>query len=141
MARHKLLSGTGMKIDGPAPDSEVKTTQSLPRINLALRAMVELGIVAGLGYWGYQTGTTVLAKALMSIGVPSLVYGFWGFVDFRRAGRIAELLRLIQELMISGLAAFAFYLAGQPALGYALAFISIVHHIMVYALGEKLLKR
>jgi len=33
--------------------------------------------------------------------------GFWGAVDFHQAGRLAEPLRLVQELAISGLAAVA----------------------------------
>ena len=145
MAGHKLQTDQRMK-NGDLPpekaaDSGGTVAQTLSGINLALRAIMELGIVVGLGYWGYQTGTTPLAKFLMSIGVPSVVYALWGFVDFRHAGRIAELLRLIQELGISGLAAIAIYLAGQPALGWALVFVSIVHHLMVYALDEKLLKR
>lgn len=113
----------------------------LSRINLALRALMELGIVLGLGYWGYQTGGAGLARILLAVGVPLLVFAFWGLVDFRQAGRHAEMLRLLQELIVSGLAAAAVYRAGQPTLGLALAVLSVVHHAMVYALGEKLLKR
>jgi Protein of unknown function (DUF2568) len=112
----------------------------LSRGNLALRALMELGIVVGFGYWGYRAGTTAPAKILMAIGAPVLIFSFWGFVDFHQAGRIAEALRLIQELAISGLAAIALYLAGQPILGWTLAVVSIVHHLMVYVLGERLLK-
>jgi len=43
-------------------------------------------------------------------------------------------------LVISGLAAVALYPAGQPALGWALAIISIVYHALVYLLGGTLLK-
>jgi hypothetical protein len=53
----------------------------------------------------------------LSIAARLLGLGFWSAVDFRQAGRMAEPLRLIQELVISGLAAVALYAAGQPALG------------------------
>jgi len=108
--------------------------------NLALRLLMELGVVLALGYWGYQTGESTGAKILLAIGAPALGFGFWGLVDFRQAGRLAEPLRLTQELLISGLAALGLYVAGQPALAWALALVSIVHHALVYLLGGKLLK-
>ena len=109
--------------------------------NIALRALMELGIVVGLGYWGYQTGRSMSAKILLSIGVPLLGFGFWGAVDFRWAGRLSEPLRLFQELIISGLAAVAWYAAGQPILGWILGLVSIVYHTLVYLLGGTLLKQ
>ena len=102
---------------------------------------MEFGIVLGLGFWGFQTGTTTLSKALLGIGLPVCIFAFWGLVDFRHAGPIGEGLRLLQELFISGLAAAAVYMVGHPTLGWALALLSAIHHLMVYALGEKLLKR
>jgi hypothetical protein len=112
----------------------------LLQLNLTLRALMESGIVLGLGFWGFQTAATVLGKALLGIGLPICVFAFWGLVDFRRAGPIGEVLRLLQELLISGIAAAAVYIAGLPILGWTLALLSVVHHLMVYALGDKLLK-
>ncbi len=109
-------------------------------VNLALRAVMELGIVLGLGYWGYHIGESTSLKILLSIGAPVIVFGFWGWVDFRQAGRFSELLRLIQELVISGLVAVALYATGVHMLGWTLGGVSVVHHAMVYPLGETLLK-
>lgn len=108
--------------------------------NLTLRVLIEVGIVVALGYWGYQTGESASAKALLGIGAPLLAFGFWSAIDFRQAGRVAEPLRLFQELVISGLAAVAWYAAGQHTLGWALDIASIVHHALVYLLGGTLLK-
>ena len=109
-------------------------------VNVALRAIMEGGIVLAFAYWGYQTSSSLLGRILLAIGAPLLVFGFWSIVDFHQAGRIAEPLRLVQELLISGLAAVALAAAGQPALGWALAILSIIHHVLVYALGGTLLK-
>jgi hypothetical protein len=49
-------------------------------------------------------------------------------------------MRLLQELVVSGLAALPFYAASQHVLGWALAVLSIGHHALVYLLGERLLK-
>jgi hypothetical protein len=113
---------------------------ALTWFNVALRGVMEAGIVLALAYWGYRTGQSTWAKILLGIGAPVLVFGFWGLVDFRKAGRMAEALRLVQELVICGLAAVALVVAGQPALGWALGVISVVQHALVYALGERLLK-
>jgi hypothetical protein len=113
----------------------------LKRFNLALRGIMEFGIVAALGYWGFHTGRNMFMKIILGVGTPVIIFGFWGLVDFRKAGSIAEYLRLIQELVISGLAAVALFFAGQNILALILILISIVHHIFVYTLGEKLLKK
>ena len=111
------------------------------RINLTLRALMELGIVGGFGYWGFVTGGTMPAKVVLGIGTPVVGFGFWGAVDFHRAGRAAEPLRLAQELVVSGLAAVAWFASGSPLLGVVLVALSLVHHTLVYLLGDRLLRR
>lgn len=110
------------------------------QINLILRSLMELGVVVGFSWWGYHTGQGLPMKILLAIGVPLLGFGFWGAVDFHQLGPRAEAARLIQELVVSGLAALAFYLAGQSALGLTLAGLSVVYHGLVYATGARLLK-
>jgi hypothetical protein len=113
---------------------------ALRRVNLALRGLMEMGIVAALGYWGWQIGESTIVKIFLSVGTPVLIFGFWGVIDFHNAGRFAESLRLLQELVITGLAAFALYAVGLHALGWAFALTSIVYHALVYLLGGTLLK-
>ncbi|NOH03410.1 MAG: YrdB family protein [Chloroflexi bacterium] len=113
---------------------------TLKWFNVGLRAVIELGIVVALGYWGYRIGNTTAAKILLGIGVPLIGFGFWGFVDFRQAGSFAEPLRLIQELNVTGLAALAWYLTGSEAWGLALGLVSVIHHILIYFSGGMLLK-
>jgi len=113
---------------------------TLTYLNVALRAVVELGIVCGIGYWGYREGRTTGTKLLLGMGAPLVGFGLWGLVDFRRVGAAAEWLRLAEELVISGLAAAAWYVAGQRQLAWALALGSVAHHALVYALGGGLLR-
>lgn len=101
---------------------------------------MEVGVVAALADWGVHTGSGTAAKLVLGLGAPVVGFGVWGAVDFRWAGRVAEPLRLLQELTLSGLAALAWYAAGRHELGAALAAVSIVHHTLVYTIGERLLK-
>ena len=112
------------------------TTQ---RLSLGLRVLMEVGVVLALGYWGFHTGHGTGPKLLLGIGAPLLGFGFWGAVDFH-SRRHAEVMRLIQELAISGLAALACYATGQRALGIALGALSVGYHLFVYASGETLLE-
>ena len=108
--------------------------------NLALRAVMELGIVLAFAYWGFQTGGSTGTKILLAVGAPIIGFGFWGVVDFHQAGRLSEPLRLVEELVISGLAAAALYIAGQQTLGLALGMLSIIYHASMVLSGEHLLK-
>ena len=114
---------------------------TLKWFNVGMRALMELGIVVALGYWGYSAGNNAVTKILLCIAAPLIGFGFWGLVDFRNAGSLAEPLRLTQELVITGLAAYAWYSAGAQTWGCALGILSIVHHALVYPLGGTLLKR
>ena len=113
----------------------------LKTFNLGLRALMELGIIVALGYWGFQIGNNISMKVLFGIGAPLLGFGFWSLVDFHQIKLFSEPLRLFQELIISGLAAVACYVAGQQTLAWALGLISIIHHIIVYLVGGTLLKQ
>jgi Protein of unknown function (DUF2568) len=110
------------------------------QINLLLRVTMEVGVVVALGFWGYHQGGSAAAQIAFMIAAPAVGFGLWGAVDFHQAGRIAEPLRLLQELTISGVAAVAWYLAGYQELGIALGTLSLIYHVLVYATGGRLLK-
>lgn len=112
----------------------------IEKFNLALRGLMEFGVVVGFAYWGYQVGSNPLMKILLAIGTPLVGFGIWGMIDFRNAGTMAEGLRLTEELIISGLAAVAVYISGQHMVGILLAVISVVYHFSVYLSGARLLK-
>lgn len=126
-----------MPADSPPGHAKLKWQ----RLTLVLRVVMEAGIVAGFAYWGYQAGTSTATRTVFAVGAPLLGFGFWGAVDFHQAGRLAEPLRLIQELVISGLAAVALYAAGQHILGWALGGLSAGYHALVYLQGGRLLKQ
>ena len=109
--------------------------------NLALRGLMEIGVIFALAYWGYQLGNNTGMRILFGILAPLVGFGIWGSIDFHQAGKLAEPLRLLEELIISGLAAIALVISGQQLLGWSLALISIFYHILVYLAGDKLLKQ
>ena len=115
--------------------------QILIWLNVGLRAAMELGVVVGFAVWGFSIANETWLGIVLAVASPSLGFGIWGLVDFRNAGGPAEPLRLIEELLISGLAALAVYVAGYQVAGWCLAILSIVHHGLVYLTGRRLLEK
>lgn len=109
-------------------------------LNVGLRSFMEFGIVVALAIWGYHMGSSTWSRIALAVVAPLVGFGFWGMVDFHQADRWAEPLRLVQELVVSGLAAWAWYVAGQHILGLTLAGLSLVYHALVYLIGDRLLK-
>jgi hypothetical protein len=112
----------------------------LTTANLTLRVTMEVGIVTALAAWGHHAGAGPISRLVMTLVAPAVGFGIWGAVDFRRAGRFAEVLRLVEELALSGLAALGWYVAGQPLLAGVLATVSLTYHGLVYVAGDRLLK-
>lgn len=108
--------------------------------NVALRALLETGIVAAFAYWGFTVTDNTTARLLLAVLTPLIAFGFWGAVDFRFAGRHAEALRLSQELSVTVLACAVLYTHSHHRLAWLLLLLSLVHHVAVYLLGERLLK-
>ncbi len=111
------------------------------RILLVLRVAMEIAVVVALGFWGYHVGSSTGTRIALMIGAPVAGFGVWGAVDFRGTGRLAEPLRLAQELVVSGLAAAGWYAAGQHEAGIALGALSLVYHALVCASRSRLLGR
>jgi hypothetical protein len=60
--------------------------------NLGLAFLLELGGLAALGYWGYQTGTGPL-RWVLAIGAPLLLAVIWGvFLSPQATVRLPETL-------------------------------------------------
>lgn len=110
-------------------------------INIGLRGTMEAGIVFAFAYLGYHTGTHLYLKVIYLVLFPLVGFGFWGLVNFQGYGKLSEYLRLSQELIITGLAALALYFSGLHFLGFLMAALSIIHHSLLYILGDKLLKK
>lgn len=120
--------------------SHTTTYPLLKWINVGLRGLMEATLVLGLGYLGYLLGNRTLWRILLTILLPLSVFGFWSIVDFHRLHRHAELFRLIEEIVITGMIAIALFFNGAHWVAWILAILSLLHHSLTYLLGERLLK-
>ncbi len=101
-------------------------------INLLLRFLLELCILAALGYWGFQTGQQTLARIGLGIGAPLLAAVVWGiFLAPASSRRLREPWRSILELVVFGSAIAALYSTGQRSLAVAFGLIYVINKVLL----------
>lgn len=92
---------------------------------LAVRFLCELGMLAGLAYWGFDRGEGALGWVL-GIGAPMLAAAMWGvFVSPRAIVPVPGQTRVMIEFFLFGFAALALANAGRPGYGVALGLAGI----------------
>lgn len=121
--------------------SRIRKVGLLIWINIILRGIMEFGLIVAFGVWGYSVGNHTAQKIMLSTVVPIFVFIFWGFFDFRKIVPNPELFRLLQELFICGLAVIALNVSGQRTIAIVMLVISVIHYILVYSLGQTLIKK
>jgi Protein of unknown function (DUF2568) len=106
----------------------------LKNINLTLAFLLELCMLAALGYWGFILDQGWPIRILVGLGVPLLAAAVWGvFLAPRASMRLPPLLHSILEIVIFGLAIAALYAAGQPQLALLFGLVYAINAILRYA--------
>jgi hypothetical protein len=108
-------------------------------INMLLRFLLELCVLAVAGYWGWSVSKG-FTRFLLVWGVPLLLAIVWGTFavpnDPSRSGHapipVPGVIRLALELANFGFAVWALYAVGQPLMGWILAVLVIVHYVLSY---------
>lgn len=74
---------------------------SLKMLNLLVRFLLELCMLAAVGYWGFKTQSGWLMKVLFGIGLPVLIAVLWGlFLAPRATYPLGGALYLTLELIL-----------------------------------------
>ena len=98
----------------------------LKELNLLVRFLLELCMLAAVGYWGFKTGSSSTMKVILGIGLPILVAISWWF-----AWKLSGIPRLALELTLLGLGAIALFASNQPDLGWIYTAAVIINKILM----------
>ena len=101
-------------------------------INLLVRFLLELCILAIFGYWGFITGSNTFMKFLLGLGAPILFAMVWGnFLAPKSPMRLHEPWLFLLELVVFGLTCLALYSIGKIDLTVAFGGIYIFNKTLM----------
>ena len=104
----------------------------LKMLNLTVRFLLELCMLAAVGYWGFKTQSSWLMKILLGIGLPVLIAVLWGtFLAPRATHPLRGASFLLLELVLFASGAVALFASGKPALGWTYTIVLIVNKILI----------
>lgn len=103
-------------------------------INLLVRFLLELCMLAAVGYWGFKTQSGWTMKILLGIGLPVLIAILWGlFVAPRAMYPLDSLPKLLLGLLLLGSGAVALFAGGRAELGWLYFLILVVNQVFLVA--------
>jgi len=104
----------------------------LKTLNLLTRFLLELCMLAAVGYWGFKTQSGWTMKIALGIGLPVLIAVLWGlFIAPRAKYPLSGIPYLIVELTLLGSGALALFASGRVNLGWVYMIILIVNKALL----------
>lgn len=106
-------------------------------LNLALAFVLELCLLAALGYWGWQTGGTLPVQIALGIGAPLLVAIVWGiFAAPASRRRLKQPWLTLLKIVLFGAGAFALFVVGQTMLAVFFILLFGVNLVLAFVWGQ-----
>lgn len=109
----------------------------LKMANLALAFLLELCLLAALGYWGYHTGQSTLMRWLLMIGVPLVMAVVWGiFLAPKSAVALPHGVKLAGKFVAFVIGVLALVAVGQSTLATIFAIIVVINMGLIVIWGQ-----
>ncbi len=104
----------------------------LKSLNLAVRFLLELCMLAAVGYWGFSTHSSWVLKVIFGIGLPVLFIMIWSLLLAPKATyRLRGVPLILLSLILLGSGAVALFAAGRAGLGWGYAIVLIVNQVLL----------
>jgi hypothetical protein len=105
---------------------------ALKILNLAVRFLLELCMLAAVAFWGFKTQNSWLMKILLGIGLPVLIATLWGTFLAPKATRpLSGASFLTLEMILFATGALALFASGKPTLGWVYTITIVVNKILL----------
>ena len=105
--------------------------------NLALRFLLELSVLAAVGYWAYRFGTTRIERIMGATVLPLVIATIWALIVAPNASiTLPVFARLTVEgsIFASGVAALG--ATGDRRLAVSLATLALVNRLLMTVWGQ-----
>ena len=110
---------------------------ALKWINLGVRFLLELCMLAAVGYWGFKTGSGWLLKITLGIGAPLLIAVIWGtFVAPKAAYPLHGFTLLALEAILFGSGVAALVTTKNYSLAWGFAVIVVINRVLMFIWGQ-----
>ena len=109
----------------------------LKTLNLLLRFLLELCMLAAAGYWGFKTGNATIAKLALGIGAPLVAAVVWGtFVSPRAPVELPAVLVVVLQTLVFGSAAAGLAATGHRTLALVFVVVVVINAVLIYVWGQ-----
>jgi hypothetical protein len=106
-------------------------------INKGLMFVLEVCMVASLGYWGFHNSTSTLAGYFLGLGSPLLAAALWGvFAAPKSNRRLKKLPRIAFSIAMFLTSAILLYQTGQASYAITFMIMAVICPGLVLLLGE-----
>jgi hypothetical protein len=111
-----------------------KKMSALKPINLGVRFLLELCMLAAVGYWGFKTGSNWFLKIALGIGGPVLIAVLWGlFIAPKAIYPLSGASFLSVELLLLVSGSLALFASGKPTLGWIYTIAFVLNKVLLIA--------
>lgn len=105
----------------------------LKGINLLVRFLLELCMLAAVGYWGFKTQSGWVLKITLGVGLPILIAVLWGlFIAPRATYPLSGASRLAVELILLGSGAAALFAIDKANLAWIYIIILVINEVLLF---------
>jgi hypothetical protein len=104
---------------------------ALKGLNLTVRFLLELCMLAAVGYWGFRMHSSWAMKLLFGIGLPILIAVIWGyFMAPRSTHRLSGIPFTVMDFVLLGSGAVALYASGLTDLAWIYAIVLVASEVL-----------
>jgi hypothetical protein len=105
---------------------------ALKYLNLSIRFLLELCLLAAVGYWGFSTHSSWLWKLVAGFGGPVVLAVIWGlFMAPKSSHALIGLPHMVIEFLLLALGAAALFAAHKSGLGWVYTAFLVVSTILM----------
>ena len=97
-------------------------------LTLLVRFLLELAALGVVAWWGFRTGDTAVAKALLGVGAPLLIAVAWGtFISPKATVEVPAAVWIALQALVFGAAALALAAVAPPQLAAGFVALVVLH--------------